>query len=144
MSEIVKLWNEEKLPIKNGIYFANGESFSLSIQFYPNLFIEIGKKFDLASFLNDNPDYLTNIDITKKIKMNTGEICLLGEGSYGSEGVIAYKTPDEHLKWVMYFEKSNPFINAIELSNKFLEVESSANYKIIIDLENPIMNINFR
>lgn len=144
MSKIVELWNEEELPIKDGIYFANGESFSLSVQFYPNLLIEKGKKFDLVSFLNENPDYLTSIDITKKIKMNTGEICLLSEGSYGSEGFIAYMTSDEHLKWVMYFEKSNPFINAIELPNRFLEVESSANYKIIIDLKNPIMNVNFR
>ena len=42
------------------------------------------------------------------------------------------------MKWVMYFEKSNPFINAVELPGMALEVESSGNYKIIIDLTNPI------
>lgn len=62
----------------------------------------------------------------------------LDEGSYGSEGLL-HIISDRYLKWVMYFEKFNPFINAIELSNKCIEVESSANYKIVIDLNIPIL-----
>ena len=62
----------------------------------------------------------------------------MGEESYGSERFIAYIAADEKLNWVIYFEKSNPFINAIELSGQLLEVESNANYKVILDLENPV------
>lgn len=138
MSKIVELWNEEKLPIKDGIYFSNGVSISLSIEFHPDLLIEKGNSFDLVSFLKDEPDCVTYIDITQKIRMSDGYQCFLGEGSYGSEGFIAYITADGHLKWVMYFENSNPFINAVELSNKIIEIESSGNYKLVIDLKNPI------
>ncbi|NUF78578.1 hypothetical protein GY065_06525 [Snodgrassella sp. ESL0323] len=141
MSKINELWNKEKLPTKDGIYFANGESFSFLAEFYPHVFIKKGESFNLVDFLNKNPDCITTIDIFQKIKIQMGGTCLLGECSHGSEGFIAYISSDEKLNWVIYFEESNPFINAIELPDKFLEVESSANYKIIVDLKNPI-NIN--
>ena len=138
MSKINELWNKEKLPTKDGIYFANGESFSFLAEFYPHVFIKKGESFNLVDFLNKNPDCITTIDIFQKIKIQMGGTCLLGECSHGSEGFIAYISSDEKLNWVIYFEESNPFINAIELPDKFLEVESSANYKIILDLKNPI------
>ena len=141
MSKINELWNKEKLPTKDGIYFANGESFSFLAEFYPHVFIKKGESFNFVDFLNKNPDCITTIDIFQKIKIQMGGTCLLGECSHGSEGFIAYISSDEKLNWVIYFEESNPFINAIELPDKFLEVESSANYKIIVDLKNPI-NIN--
>lgn len=40
MSKINELWNKEKLPIKDGIYFANGESFSFLTKFYPDIVIK--------------------------------------------------------------------------------------------------------
>ncbi len=144
MSKINELWDKEKLPTKDGIYFANGESFSFMAQFYPYVFIEKGESFSLVDFLNQNPDDVTVIDIFKKIKIQTGGTCLLGEGSHGSEGFIAYITSDEKLNWVIYFEESNPFINAVELPNTFLEVESSANYKLILDLKNPINIVSIK
>lgn len=137
MSKIIELWNKEELPIKDGVYFSNGKSISLSMKFYPNLLIEKGDPFNLISFLKEESDNVTCIDIMKIIMMSDGYQCFLGEGSYGSEGFIAYITPERYLEWVMYFENSNPFINAIELSNKCIEVESSANYKIVIQLNNP-------
>ena len=138
MSKINELWNKEKLPIKDGIYFANGESFSFLTKFYPDIVIKKGKSFSLVDFLNKNPDCITDIDIFEKIKIQTGGTCLLGEGSHGSEGFIAYITSDEKLNWVIYIEESNPFINAVELPDTFLKVESSANYTIILDLKDPI------
>ena len=144
MSKINELWNKEKLPIKDGIYFANGESFSFLAKFYPYVFIEKGESFSLVDFLNQNPDCITHIDIFKKIKLQMGGTCLLGEGSHGSEGFIAYITSDEKLNWVIYFEESNPFINAVELSNAFHIVESSANYRIILDLKNPINIVSIK
>ena len=144
MSKINELWNKEKLPIKDGIYFANGESFSFLAKFYPYVFIKKGESFNLVDFLNKNPDCITNIDIFQKIKIQMGGTCLLGECSHGSEGFIAYISSDEKLNWVIYFEESNPFINAIELPDKFLEVESSANYRIILDLKNPINIVSIK
>ncbi|OTQ70548.1 MULTISPECIES: hypothetical protein [unclassified Gilliamella] len=144
MSKINELWNKEKLPTKDGIYFANGESFSFLAKFYPHVFIKKGGSFNLVDFLNKNPDCITTIDIFQKIKIQKGGTCLLGEGSHGSEGFIAYISSDEKLNWVIYFEESNPFINAIELPDKFLEVESSANYRIILDLKNPINIVSIK
>ena len=144
MSKINELWDKEKLPTKDGIYFANGESFSFLAKFYPHVFIKKGGSFNLVDFLNKNPDCITTIDIFQKIKIQMGGTCLLGEGSHGSEGFIAYISSDEKLNWVIYFEESNPFINAIELPDKFLEVESSANYRIILDLKNPINIVSIK
>jgi hypothetical protein len=138
MTKILALWDRQTLPIKDGIYFATGDSISFSTQFYPQLFIKKGKPFNLNLFLSEDPDNITSIDIIKKIALNDGNNCYLGEGSYGSEGFIAYLTPENALKWVIYFETSNPFINAIELPNNFLMVQSSANFKITIELNNPI------
>lgn len=137
MSKIGELWDEGVLPIKDGIYFSNGDSISLAVRFYPKQLIEKGDFFDLVSFLAENPDYLTNVDPTKIILLSNGDQCFLGEGSYGSEGFIAYKNLKGDLTWVMYFERSNPFINAKELSNNRIEVESSGNYQIVIELDNP-------
>lgn len=72
MSKINELWNKEKLPIKDGIYFANGESFSFLTKFYPDIVIKKGKSFSLVDFLNKNPDCITDIDIFEKIKIPTG------------------------------------------------------------------------
>lgn len=138
MSKISELWNKGQLPTKDCVYFANGESFSFFANFYPNIFIKKGESFNLVDFLYQNPDDITNIDIFKKVEIQIGGTCLLGEGSFGSKGFIAYIAADEKLNWVIYFKKSNPFINAIELSGQLLEVESSANYKVILDLENPV------
>lgn len=141
MSKIIELWNNEELPIKDGVYFSSGKSISLSVKVYPNLLIEKGDEFDLNDFLEQDPDEVTCIDVMKKIVVNDGHQCFLGEGSFGSEGFIAYLTNEGDLKWVMYFEHSNPFINAVKISNEVIEAESSARYKIIINVNEPA---NFR
>jgi len=137
MSKIIELWNKEELPIKNGVYFSDGKSISLSIIAYPSILIEKGKEFDLDDFLVKNPDEVTSIDIMKRFNLSEEYQCILGEGSYGSEGFVAYLTSKDDLLWVMYFEKSNPFVNLIKLPNLNIEVESSANYKIIINVNDP-------
>jgi hypothetical protein len=137
MAKIVELWNKEELPIKDGVYFSNGKSIAISISIYPDLVIEKGAEFDLEDFLNEDPEEITNIDVMQKTAVNDKYQCVLGEGSYGSEGFIAYLTTEGNLEWVMYFEQSNPFVKVVKLSNDIIEVESSANYKLIIDVNEP-------
>jgi len=31
MTEIVRLWRHEQLPIKNGVYFADGRSYTIDV-----------------------------------------------------------------------------------------------------------------
>ena len=69
MSKISELWNKGQLPTKDGVYFANGESFSFFANFYPNIFIKKGESFNLVDFLYQNPDDITNIDIFKKVEI---------------------------------------------------------------------------
>ncbi|CAM4172708.1 hypothetical protein [Serratia silvae] len=137
MAKIVELWNKEELPIKDGVYFSSGKSIAISISTYPDLVIEKGSEFDLEGFLNEGPEEITNIDIMQKVTVNDKFQCFLGEGSHGSEGFIAYLTIGGELEWVMYFEQSNPFVKVVKLSNETIEVESSANYKLIINVDEP-------
>ncbi|OCG10929.1 hypothetical protein A9G09_11555 [Gilliamella sp. wkB292] len=138
MTKIVELWHKQQLPIKDGIYFASGQSIALDAVFFPQLSIHVGEKFDLNVILNNDADNLTDIDIFDKIILANGDQCIIGEGSYGSEGFIAYLSANQDLIWVIYFEKSNPFIKVLPLTNQSIMVESSANFQLIIELANPV------
>ena len=133
MANIVDLWNEEKLPIRDGIYFPNCRAIALSISTDRHRSIEKGPEFSVADFMEEHPEEVTHIDAMQKVPIGGKGWCLVGEGSLGSEGFIAYLTPDGSLEWVMYFENSNPFTSATRLSDEIIEVRSSAGYRIIID-----------
>jgi len=134
---ITKLWEQELLPIKDAIYFSTGESCSCKIATYPSPSIEIGEKFSLEDFHATHKNDVCHIDIFKEIPLNNGGYCCVGEGSYGSEGFIAYLDKDKNLIWVIYSESSNPFIDVTQANDKTISARSTTNVKITIDLENP-------
>jgi hypothetical protein len=137
-SAIISLWEENLLPIKDGVYFSNGKSISKKIYSYPAPRIENGQEFDLNKFLQDNTDETTSIDGLKEISLKNKGYCLVGEGSHGSEGFIAHLDKNHELIWVIYSEESNPFINIMEEQENIVTVESSANFKIKIDVNDPV------
>ncbi|EAM8245442.1 hypothetical protein CLL99_003417, partial [Salmonella enterica subsp. enterica serovar Thompson] len=64
--------------------------------------------------------------------------CCVGEGSYGSEGFVAYLDENKNLVWVLYSEESNPFINVSEYIPDIIIVESSSNIRLKININNPM------
>ena len=109
---ITDLWNQQQLPIRTGIYFANGDSRQIEIRktLRGDSFIKAGGEFDIRSWLRRHPDELTNIDIVYEAELTEGGWLFCGEGSYGSEGFFGLLGPDRNLNWVAYMENSNPIV----------------------------------
>jgi hypothetical protein len=82
MTEIVTLWQEGHLPIEDGVYFADGRSYAVDVV---DGRLNAVEQIDLADLLAEDPDWVTTIDITRKVPAPDGFVCG-GEGSHGSEG----------------------------------------------------------
>ncbi|EII6507552.1 hypothetical protein LHT27_004519 [Salmonella enterica subsp. enterica serovar Kentucky] len=138
MKNIIQLWEDNLLPIKDAIYFSNGRSFLCKIMDYPTLHIERNGEFDFSAFYEKNKDEVTDIDKFREIKLANNRYCCVGEGSYGSEGFVAYLDENKNLVWVLYSEESNPFINVSEYIPDIIIVESSSNIRLKININNPM------
>ncbi|ECX5102165.1 hypothetical protein F6H62_21880 [Salmonella enterica] len=138
MKNIIQLWEDNLLPIKDAIYFSNGRSFLCKIMDYPTLHIERNGEFDFSAFYEKNKDEVTDIDKFREIKLVNNCYCCVGEGSYGSEGFVAYLDENKNLVWVLYSEESNPFINVSEYIPDIIIVESSSNIRLKININNPM------
>ncbi len=137
-SIISKLWKEELLPIKEAVFFFDGRAKSCKITSFPTPKIEVGADFDFIDFYRNNNEEVTSIDIIKEVKLLNECYCCVGEGSYGSEGFIAYLDNDKNPIWILYSENSNPFVSVFEHEENTILVESTAGLKIQIDLHNPV------
>jgi len=138
MKNIIQLWEDGLLPIKDAIYFSNGKSFLCKIVPYPTPCIEKNGDFDFSAFYEENKDEVTDIDKFREVKLANNCYCCIGEGSYGSEGFIAYLDGNKKLVWVLYSEESNPFINVSEYMADIVIVESSSNIRLRININNPV------
>ncbi|WP_322047531.1 hypothetical protein [Paraburkholderia sp. J67] len=137
-SIISDLWENETLPVKSGVYFSDGRSIEIRLESFPAPTIEIGCEFNFTEFYSRNKDELTSIDCLKILQLSSGGVCCVGEGGYGSEGFISRLDEDGNLVWVIYSEKSNPFIDIFEIDDGYVVAKSSARYALKIALDNPI------
>jgi hypothetical protein len=136
MNLISKLWKEEKLPIRNGLYFANNKSFFIRLKFNDGVRIDVIKEFDLEAFHLSDPEWVTSIDITKIAQLEGGHYFCCGEGANGSEGFFALLDSEKNLLWVVYFEELNPFCDFTIQGNTAI-VNSTSGIAISLDLVNP-------
>jgi hypothetical protein len=134
-TSIVDLWRAGKLPIRAGLYRADGAA--IVARYDPNSpgGLSLLDQFSLEAVMRADPDYVTHIDITVKHELACGGGCLVaGEGSYGSEGFFARIDAANMLIWVVYLEDSNPFVN-VTVESTFATFTSSSGLVITIDLE---------
>jgi hypothetical protein len=139
MSGIQKLWEQNYLPTKSGLYYQNGSAIEIVVRYYPQPTLKKGAEFDGDEFIKKYcEDEVTTVDSTKELVLlnNKGRIAI-GEGSYGSEGFIAYVDDSGSLNWVFYFEESNPIIQAVEFVEGYLHVTSSAGVYMGIPIDDP-------
>ena len=137
MSTLEKLWSTGRLPIRDGLYTSSGDAYSVQISDMAPGGLEILEKFDLDSMVEADPDWLTSIDITREMEIDGGTCRLLaGEGSHGSEGFFARVDSCNNLKWVVYLEESNPFVDINISGNKAIFCSSSG-VVIAVDIDRP-------
>jgi hypothetical protein len=142
MSTITSLWAQENLPIRDGLYTASGEAYSVRIDPARPGGIEIGDTFDVDALLKSDPDYLTAIDITGTTELPNGTGWLVrGEGSYGSEGFFGRLDKDKNLVWVIYIEESNPFVT-MTASGNTATFSSSSDISISVDIDRPWIELS--
>ncbi|MBC1375781.1 hypothetical protein [Listeria farberi] len=137
MERISNLWDREELLIKNGIHFSSGTGLEVDINYYATPSIKIGSYFDFLEVYKKDYTNVTHIDIFNEMELASGCYCCIGEGSHGSEGFVAYLDADKNLLWVLYSEASNPFVRITEEYENIVVAESSANFKVRIDVNNP-------
>jgi len=111
MNPIISLWENETLPIKDGLYFADGRSYEAIINSTTAAGYEIANPINLDLFIEEDSECISSFDTTKIVQLpgKNGFLCC-GEGSFGSEGFFAHLASNKSLLWVFYFEYSNPFV----------------------------------
>lgn len=144
MNTLSELWNMGRLPIRDGLYISSGDAYSVQVAPVAPGGIEIVGSLDLDALLSADPDWLTSIDITKEAEIEGGAGRLVaGEGSHGSEGFFARVDDDGNLRWVVYLEDSNPFID-ISVSDDEATFTSSSGVSITVDINRPEIGMSGR
>jgi hypothetical protein len=133
MTEIVRLWREGQLPIKDGVYFADGRSYAVDVVHGR---LSVVGQFDLAEILAEDAGWVTNIHITRKVVAPGGFACAR-EGSWGSEGFFGRLGADEQLVWVCYLSEGNPF-DRVAVADGMVTAMSTSGLTITVDLDAPV------
>ncbi|MFD8496389.1 hypothetical protein [Amycolatopsis sp. NPDC059657] len=108
-SPIVALWCQGKLPIEDAIHYAGGVSRELDVHPQAPGGFELGDEFDLAEMLAEDPDWVSDVDITNETAIHGGFL-VRGEGSHGSEGFFGRLDAGRELVWIVFLAESNPFV----------------------------------
>jgi hypothetical protein len=130
---IVALWREGRLPIEDGVFFADGRSYAVEVADGRLVVVE---ELDLAEVLAEDPDWVTSIDITRETPLPDGLLCA-GEGSHGSEGFFARLDAARGLVWVCYLSESNPF-SEVAVDGGTATVTSTSGVAVTVDLDAPV------
>ncbi|MDR0356588.1 MAG: hypothetical protein LBJ64_12765 [Deltaproteobacteria bacterium] len=136
MNDFLTLWNDGHIPIFDGLYFPDGTIFDLRLRCCPSPRIIRGQPF-VVDWRNVDSSRLTSLTETFCLDLLEFGKMSLGEGSYGSEGFFAYYNGKNELQWACYSEFSNPFITAEYKGDGQAIVESSADYRINVDVLRP-------
>ncbi|SCG37568.1 hypothetical protein [Micromonospora zamorensis] len=136
-STIARLWLADNLPIRDGLYRADG--LTRAVRAGPSTpgGLALLEPFDLEAWLLANPEWHTTIITTIELPLpdGSGYLCC-GEGSYGSEGFFARLDQLNMLVWVVYLEDSNPFVDAA-IHGPHATVRSSSRLSVTVDLTSP-------
>ena len=133
-NSIVSLWSAGCLPIKDGLYRADGLSREVVAEPQQPSGLKFLESFSLAAFIAADPEYVSQVDVTleRELQDHSGYL-FCGEGSYGSEGFFGRLDVGRRLVWVVYLEESNPFINVIVNSSN-ATFRSSSGLTVKVDL----------
>lgn len=134
-------WEKGRLPIISGILYENGKIKWLNIDRESNRKrrIEKGSILHVNNLIEENDLYFSNITaMCTTTIVDNNIIITCGEGGQGSEGFIVVESKDKsEIKWVAFFEDSNPFENFKVINNKIIAY-NNLDEKWIFDIYDPI------
>ena len=136
---IQRRWNEGKILLAEGVSFANGRVFlcnlmSLKMTKNPLVYQET----DVVSYLTVYPKFWVETVIQEKLELPDQQGWIIfGSGALGVDGFIVYVSLENELRWSLFSDESNPFIN-LEYSDGTILAESASGYNFKIPLEDPL------
>jgi hypothetical protein len=136
MNEIERLWEDFRLPIRDGLYFADGNAYDVALSPATPSGFRVLESFDLHQIRKNVPDWTSEVDGLKSIELTHGGFLWGGEGSHGSEGFLARLTPGRSLAWAIFLTESNPF-QEIQLYSKIASFVSTSGIEITVDIDDP-------
>ena len=131
--DIVKLINNFKCPLINGIFFPNGDILVIENN---NVSIRVVCKTTVESyFLYNSVDYVTKFEILVRNSNNKYTVGG-GEGPWGGEGIILLEDNIGNLIWFLFMDNIDPIIN-ITIIDDFIEAKNANNLIIRVPINTP-------
>ena len=114
---IQEMWKEGKCPLIDGVLFDDGRLFAckykrVEIRGMSGFSAEIPDKKPSAieSAIDMNVDFSEIDPSFVAIDAGNGIKYSCGEGGFGGDGFVSCSSlPDDHLYWIAFFQRSNPF-----------------------------------
>ena len=118
------LWTASKLPVIDGIFYADGNYQKLEIITDQNFH----RKLIPVPELTPDISIISDISVTAEYDFQNYHI-FCGESSYGGDGfVTAVSSESNQIAWFAFWEEANPFIKIrshetkLEITNNLHEV----------------------
>lgn len=112
---IQEKFEEEECPLFDGVLFGTGAIVLMESRTYVGDSGVVGQVRPLArstldSFLEYNPDgWVSFTSLSSSRWELAGLVLTCGEGSLGADGFVAVREIDGPLRWIAFFQNSNPF-----------------------------------
>ncbi|WP_076970679.1 hypothetical protein [Streptomyces sparsogenes] len=136
MRDLERLWQELRLPIRDALHFANGDSYDVTLASDKSSGWKVLAPFGVGDMLASEPDWTSSVDGLISMELGQGGALWGGDGAYGSEGFVARLAPDRSLIWAIFFMESNPF-EEIQLFDEIATFTSTSGIKVTVDINDP-------
>ncbi|GAA4951834.1 hypothetical protein GCM10023205_11030 [Yinghuangia aomiensis] len=131
MTAIADLWARGQLPIRDGLYLADGRAYDFAVDAADPSGGRVGARFDLGVQLESSPEDVANILTTARSPLPDGGFLCVGEGSWGGEGFFGKLAADGGIVWLVYLEFANPF-SEIEVRGSQAVFRSTSGVRISV------------
>ncbi|MCL1994503.1 MAG: hypothetical protein FWG66_16285 [Spirochaetes bacterium] len=124
---IAKQWQEEKLPVINGLVKTDGSFYRLGTEgLLPAVPIDLSQ-----TDYNEEFSFITEIASLE----HSGRKYYCGEGSHGSDGWLLATSAGGKIEW-LFFDEVNPF-EKLWVANNEIHVMSNLNTEWIFPIDKP-------
>jgi hypothetical protein len=128
---IQDFWQDEQCPIINGVIYGTGEILMLDFDRVTEgediaVSVRAAGKTNVASFLAEHENYLTSITELCELQVLEEDLRISGgDGGFGGDGFVAVsRLSDNYLKWIAFFDNSNPFEEVSFTGSQVLAISS--------------------
>jgi hypothetical protein len=137
MNKILALWEERLVVACQGVYYRDGCARALVVADpATGGGVHIGEPIDADAVLAADAGHATSVDVVlaETILPGSGLVLQCGECDQGSEGYLALLDADRSLRWIAFFENSNPFVT-IDVHGSVAAVRNSDGKAVSIRID---------